>query len=264
MSIIHASSQIAKANLLPVNSINFPALKHFFPCNEATNAVTLVDSIGGLNVQDFTLTAIINNGDGTLDVSAGAFSTIISGTVANPGSKNVLLIWGGKPTAAAGANINFGSIATPGTTCGVLSTAQTGTGGKISADGSVTLTVTNATKLAGTGAQLQTRALSCIWHTASVTGVMQEYDYDGTTCNARSSTIASGTASDSLTGMSTHAMNQGVSITAGSYPGFVQMWHFTTMPTAIEIQAALAWTHYYAFVDSGHRKLAYPAWAGRT
>lgn len=239
---------------LEPTSTNFPACKHFFKCNEATaGAGTVTDSIGSVVL---TSSGVTNNADGTITLDSG-LTAIASGTLSAPGTKNVLLMWSGMP-ASTNAIMAIGSTAAS-TNRGFRSSAN-GSGTTTPAavgDGATAVPVGTA-GLSGTGAQLQARALTINW--TSATG-LEPYDWDGTTWTARAAAGDFETVNGQITGITT--MDAAVNIGASIRPAYIQIWYFTTLPTAGEIKSALLWTHAMA-TTTPFGKYLYPGFKNRT
>lgn len=233
---------------------NFPGLKHFFMCNEATAATSLTDSISGLTIDSGASDALTNNANGTVTLSA-AYTNIASGTLASPGTKKVLLVWAGSPASTQG-NVIIGSIVDANQQ-GIRSTANgSGTTTPALSYGSGS-TITGTAGLAGTGSQMQVRCLVLDFGTDATGGTfgMSPFDFDGTTWTARTAT------SIALASAGLPAINQAITIGSGTKPAFIQVWHLTSVPE--NIRNAVTWMFAMATTSSlGYRKLAYPGWAG--
>lgn len=231
---------------------NFPGLKHFFMCNEATGSVNMVDSIAGLTVKSNNDATVTNNADGTLTLGA-IKDIIVSGAVVSPGTKKTLLIWAGKPSSTI-PSITFGDV-TDGTVRGYKSNATSGAPVVASNSGSL---ISGTAGLAGNGSQAQVRCLLMDWGTDGTGGTfgVTAYDFDGTTWTARAA-VSLATA----TGITT--ISQAITFQANARPAFIQIWHMTAVPG--NIRNAVTWTYAMAMTSSlGYRKLAYPGWAGLT
>lgn len=246
------TTAFASGGPLEPTAANFPACKHFWKCNEATVNTSLVarmtDSIGNVVFHSEIAYGLTNNNDGTVSIN-GAIDTLDSGTLASCGSKNVLVMFGGKPSATLN-NLTFGSISAGpgfrsiGTAAGTPAAWGTGGAGLI----------TGTAGLAGNGSQFQSRALAITWNNA--TGLAPS-DWDGTTYTERA-------AAGNLTGHTgITTMNQTIDIGGSARPAYIQIWHFTTLPSALEIKAALLWTHAMASVTP-YGKYLYPGFKGRT
>lgn len=98
---------------LPATSANFPALKHFFPCNEAAGSLQITDIVGGVIVPTNALTkpdsvSIFASGGNITDSDV----TLTDGAWSAPGTKKTLLfavgdlglaskVWMGKASTGA-------------------------------------------------------------------------------------------------------------------------------------------------------------------
>lgn len=125
---------------LAVTAANFPALKHFFQCDEAAGATSISDVIGGVVVPTNALTKPDAN---SISASAGgvtyADAALTSGSWASPGTKKTILfavgqfgiaskVWIGNAAATPALGLSgqiTSSAATNGSTT-ILGTALTG------------------------------------------------------------------------------------------------------------------------------------------
>lgn len=245
------TSKFASGGPWEPTATNFPACKHFFKCSEATGATTLTDSIGGVVLSGV---AITNDGDGSLRW-ASAYTTIASGAWVAPSTKKILLIWGGKVTSSGG-NLTVGSV-TANTNRGFRSTGTASGTPAVVGEGAGAV-ITGTAGLDGTAGstQLQARALTITWNSA--TG-LAPYDWDGTTWTARAAAGDLNTTPQ----LSMDTVDASCNFGSGSKPAFVQIFHFTTLPSADEIKAATIWTFSMA-TTSPYGKYIYPGFKGRT
>lgn len=224
------------------NTTNFPALKHLFPCTEATGATALFDIIGGVSIGGATLT---NNADGTLTPS-GILNTLDL-PWANPTGKNVLLMVSGKSTSG---NATVGTISGSNYGARILISA-----GNFTTNCNATI-ATIANPKVGTGAA-GTWALSAKYGDASgllAYGVLS------------TDTAVASTAAVSLATSTIGQWSNTVAISAAIVPSIISLWHFTTLPTADQIKAACAWTNYYSMnsFNGTYNKVPYPGFKGMT
>ena len=239
-SIIPYSTQGKRLNLKQ-NAVNFPGLKLQLSCNEATGAMVLVDDITGLVIADSTgAMTITNNGDGTLTFGS-AFDSISGGALASPGTKKLILVYIGKPSSTGNVLV-FGT-----TTANGIRAFSTAAGVPLIASNSV---VVNGTAgLVGDGVTLQGRVVVADWGNN-----LNSYDFDGTTYTVRAPAALAATGITAIDNICTVGFQ--------ARPSLIQLWHFTTLPSAAEIKSMLTWT-LGNLSASPYDKAAYPGWRGR-
>lgn len=220
---------------------NFPALKTLFPCTESAGATTMTDTVGGLVVRNSSNAAITGVADGCLTLG-GAYSTIVSGVVPSPGTKNTVLVLIAKSGVSA-SGVNIGTSTTNG-----FKITPTASGTPQVASGSVA--VSGSLGLAGTGLAIHGYALSITW--GSATG-LASYDYDGTTYTARAT-------ADISTIASLNTIDQAISIGQSSFPALIAIFHFAGAVPA-DIKNMLCWTRDNV-AKNPTKKSVYPGWAG--
>lgn len=108
---MHSTQKPMSAISLEASQANFPALQHFFPCNEAVGATTLTDSINGVIVTPSDTAPVFDGTKATTltiintDVISEAFQA--AGAALNP----LLVIMG---TYGASNDLLIGAAATDG------------------------------------------------------------------------------------------------------------------------------------------------------
>jgi hypothetical protein len=231
---------------------NFPALKHFFKCNEASvaGAAVISDSIGSPVIT--VPTSLTNNGDGTIDFGA-ALTTLVSGSWESPGAKKTLLLFAGLP-AASGSNLKIGSVAAAANFGFQISGVPT-TYPRVN-DGTTQVIDTDNTSLN------DAYCLILDWGTdgTGTTYGMKLSSIDHNNYSALSATTPASLAA--ITGLTFNATdNKLCSLGTSLNPAAIQIWHFDAVPS--DYLDALLWTASMA-LTSPYNKLAYPGWRGRT
>lgn len=250
MIIIPNTALAGSDNYLPTQG-NFPGLAHLFLCQEAVGTDRMTDSVGGLVVHDDDAGGlIIDAGDGAIGLG-GVYDGILSGTVASPGTKNVLVLMAGKPAATAG-NITVG-MAAAASNYGVRCGAAAGTRGAFAANGSAVGIIDN-TRTGDNNPAVY--SVQVTWGTNStIAGV----DYDGSTYTVRSA--ASGTITGAAAGIVT--IDQAFTINTGLNPATIAVLYLTNPLSAAEQKAAVAWMYYALFTLGDKTKVLAPFLRGR-
>lgn len=239
LDALNESSELAQTQA------NFPALQHFWKCDETTLSGGITDSIGSVVTGAFSA----GSADGsklTAFSQATANNALSSGTLQSPGSKTAILFTVGNLSSSGILNIG-------------LPNAQGGTGSlqmlanvtKHQADDG---TDTAATATAVFGNAVEAHAAVLVPDT-SLTGYRVQSD--GTYG-------ANGTA-DVVNAVTVSAMNQSTAFGNNAVANFISMYgtavfFFDTLPG--DLQAAMLWM-YNEWVNNDN-KVIYPGWKGRS
>ena len=229
------------------NSTNYPALKIHIPFNEITGGTFLTDSIAGMVIPVDAATSLTRSANGGVTgIITGLAST--TGTMPAPGSNSVLQIHAFRGVASTGTQLTVGATTTNGkgfrTSFNATNTGTVNNGGT-----AVNIVSTSAAAIDNTLDIVV--AISLVF--GSATGLVF-YSYDGTTYISETpvsiATIASMPAIDNLFTMGTSGQNK-----------LLSTYYFATLPSAAEIKAALAYTHYT--VHTANKRTPYPGFRGR-
>lgn len=250
MSIKIPYSQIALGNLVPATASNFPALKHFWPCNQSEIGFGfLTDSIAGVK---------LNKSAGTIATPASpdGFSvypnqvvtgTTITGTLTVPGNKNCILLAVGQ----FGTN-GFG-LGNPVGSVGAINVTQPQTAALM--DG--TNTLNNSVNGAFTNsASIYGRALAVTW-----SGNAQSFEATTTTTITTKTGTAISTATPGTMAAGIAALDNTWSCgsTVTNLYGAAFLVFNGALPPATFIASMLAWTTYQWSIGN---KVIYPGLKG--
>jgi len=233
---------------------DFPALAHYFPCDEATGDTYITDAASGATVWGGSAgdAAFLTNSGSHLTLPEG-FTVIRSGAWTSPATKKVVVISTGLPSTTSGF-LRFGGITAAANSGFAVNSAATTGSTPLVANGTVKITGTDGLDGSASGDQWQTRALIIDFGTDGTGGTygITQYDYDGTTYTARAA-VSLATCSGITT------IEQVVHFGVNSNPANIQVWHFDAVPA--DVKAAMLWTH--ANSQAGV-KAPYPAWRCRS
>lgn len=237
------------ANIKPYSSpsipaataANFPALKHFFKCDEAAGATSMTDSIGGVVAP----TSVIAKPDAysispvTPGQNLASAATLTAGRWVSPGSKPVLMFAVGQFGAAS--QLAMGNVSQNNH----LYLTGSIVGGQVQDNAGLSIT---ATALTG----------------GAVYGIGMYYDGTNLTsfeCKADGTTAYSAKTPVAMTGWTSvgtiSSLFSNTSVT--SHYGFA-VFHFTTALPG-DIRSAVTWMT--AQWKAGNKAI-YPGWAGLT
>lgn len=228
---------------------NFPNLKHYFPCTDASTPEwgTLVDSIAGVQVYNQQDTILTNTGDGFITFG-GVFAAI--GTTDDawqvPGTKTVVIFFVGKP--ANNTSFRWGNVGP--SFYGVRLVAGASNFTAANAGGT---RVDGTAQPAGTGALAVYAVAVTPGNVPGTSTGIRGFSFDGTTLTASTPTGNLSGWSSGFTAVTTSAqMNVNPIHSFGVH-------FFTTFPT--DIPAAIVWLYNRA-VSNPTDKLVYPGWRG--
>lgn len=230
----------ASAQTLPVeaNATNFPALKHYFTCREATGATTVKDAITGGTLT--CLTAVTANGNGSISFGA------ITGTIAWAALTGAVVVFYMATRGASASTIRIG-----GATLSRVSINVAG-GSGVARDGSnAAVTSGGLSEVAG-----ETWLQGVMFTTADAASEVTSFQIDATLAFDQNAATA-GTVAN-FTPTADGASCNSIDATDFAVFGY-QLWHFAAAPTWAQIEAAAIWT--YTEWAAG-RKGAYPGWLG--
>ena len=258
MSLIRAFSDLslfASGGGYEYTAANYPALKsHFKFLPTDVGKATFADSIaGGPVVATDTGITQDTNSPG-LYVGLNALKAPNSGAWPVPGAKSVLMIVAGAPTAT-GSGVIVGSV------------NASGNGLKVSGNTSPVPQVNNGgTAISGTaqivGSVAPNKNLviadSFVWGDANgfVGYDLLENGVGGALTYTQRAAVSLATIA------SLPAIDALINIQAAMPIATLQLWYFTTLPSAAMIKAAVAWTHYNVFTLL--RRDPYPGFKGMT
>lgn len=267
MIIKGLSAFSTEANNAPT-AANYPALKHFWPCNEATTSagagVGLLDTVGGVTITGITTGAITNNADYTVTLTQNGGPSV-TGTLATiPAGKCPVIVWLGAP--ASGDALVFGENTSGAITHGI-SPNSAHVGIKLTAtaaavlrfhDGGGSASFTCAGTRTGTG-DWAAYAMSLEY---TATG-MKAYSYGANNGECLTSTGTSLVeAGDAVTtaGPATVITTWGAAVTVPAGIAMLAVFYFDDVPT--DMHEALSWmTDNMAATGE---KVIYPGWIGRS
>lgn len=225
---------------------NFPALKHFFKCEEATAATTLTDSIEGVTIP--VAGGVTQKVAGASIIMANLINVEITGTWATLSGTGVLVaVFDADVTGATLVEVNVGGNPGANNYFGI-----TGAGGGVSGFGegaTVELTTTQAQVTEGVVALRATPGTGCdIWN-------------GSTTATTKGTGGSTGTpaAWPTLTNEFKLTSLEGTGGGNGLY-GFA-LFDFTTAPSDADIANAISWMNAQWLQGN---KWIYPGWAGRS
>lgn len=250
MKIIPYSALDTEAQLAPTQA-NFPALRHLFKCDEATQASAwrMYDSIGNVVLGNAS-TGLTNNGDGTLSLTGAG--SLISGTWSPIAAGNkVLTLILGKPTVATNS-FTMGSVAAA-TNFGIRSVSSS----TPTASANDVSTRVGTTTGAGNSAA---RAVCSFFNFGSATGI-GSYTFAGGASVTAIAAIGDVSAAVFTAGFQPEAIS---TLSATMNPALIAVMHFATLPSDLEMQAMVAWMYNNTLVNSAHSKTIYPAFKGRS
>lgn len=233
---------------------NFPALKHFFPLNDATQAyagtnLTISDAVGNIVIGQATPTTgtLTNNADGSL-TSNNAMTTLVGGAWAVPNFKCIVLFFMGKATTA-NRGVVVGSV-----------TAATNKGFRVHPNAATVPEIVGNGEIVTATAQTSGDSTPAIYVQTFMPGIdngIKGYNFNGTTYNAiaGSGNFTEASWTTGLTEIDA-AVNMGCLLDGAYMAGVL---HFTNEPS--DIRAAMTWMYNQA-ITSPYNKLIYPGWKG--
>lgn len=237
-------SSVTESTLAPT-ATNFPALKHFFKCDEDRDATTWTDSVGGVVHTPDSISQVAGKEGKALDIVEAASTALTSGAWAEPGGKSMVIFYLG--TALGLADLEIGGAAG--------ATGLSFAGGQAANNHVEIREGANAKESATTGfTQAAVNNMRGVTVDFSGNLTMFEYESDGTwTASVNTIDLTAVTAITDMTSWSDTLL-----CNLFECHGFAIL-HFNTLPN--DLAAAIPWM-YNEWVNGN--KVIWPGWKDRT
>lgn len=241
------SGQHSSGGIWYPDTTNFPALKHFFPCTEASGGTTITDTIGGA----------------TIACSSGTIATTTTNAVRMGSSSNLTTAgtWFNPNTSPFVAFIVYQGVGAGVTTVRMGTAAGNrfnwNTTNPTVIDAGLGATATGTTYTLNTANTIYGRAMAIHAYNSATGQTTYECD-TGSTITALASTATNGApALTSFGQLSSGAAGASWATAQATYG--VAIFQFTANPSAALIKSALAWMTYQW---SNGNKWIYPGFKG--